>query len=318
MYATATKMAMKEGFELSEETLAELSYDKLGAYKNHAALDKRYNGKNRSKGISLATRKQQKSNPDNPRPDRAKVGATDHPGHADTKHNYAKTNQYGKPTGSSEINYPSSNEIDKDQAAKKAQKERGMKEETLAEISRDTLSSYKKKAQDSAAKNMIGSKGDVKTMDKRIRGIKRADKKLDQKNREASMKKEATVLPSDGGNDGGGTPPKYTTKNGTNYKNGKPVGPVMDTDGASATKKEEKEIKEKVTASGTVTPSKLAARDAKNDPKSTQMGVAGAQGQGKVGMSSTSTPQPFSGTVGKKAPAGTVSPVQRLRNLLGK
>jgi hypothetical protein len=129
---------------------------------------------------------------------------------------------------------------------------------------------------------------------------------------------EATVLPSDGGNDGGGTPPVYTTKKGTNYKNGKPIGPVMDTDGASATKKEEKEIEEKVTASGTVTPSKLAARDAKNDPKSTQMGVAGAQGQGKVGMSSTSTPQPFSGTVGKKAPAGTVSPVQRLRNLLGK
>jgi hypothetical protein len=128
-----------------------------------------------------------------------------------------------------------------------------------------------------------------------------------------------------------------TTKNGTNYVDGRAVGPVSDPDGGSAStptryspptkngvspptqvKKEEKEIKEKVTASGTVTPSKLAARDAKNDPKSTQMGVAGAQGQGKVGMSSTSTPQPFSGTVGKKAPAGTVSPVQRLRNLLGK
>jgi hypothetical protein len=128
-----------------------------------------------------------------------------------------------------------------------------------------------------------------------------------------------------------------TTKNGTNYVDGRAVGPVSDPDGGSAStptryspptkngvspptqvKKEEKEIEEKVTASGTVTPSKLAARDAKNDPKSTQMGVAGAQGQGKVGMSSTSTPQPFSGTVGKKAPAGTVSPVQRLKNLLGK
>jgi hypothetical protein len=70
---------------------------------------------------------------------------------------------------------------------------------------------------------------------------------------------EAKILPSDGGPDGGGTPPVYTTKNGTNYKNGKPIGPVMDTDGASATtapKKEEKSCKKESTTYSTTATTK--------------------------------------------------------------
>ena len=127
---------------------------------------------------------------------------------------------------------------------------------------------------------------------------------------------EAYVAPSDGGPDGGGTPPVYTTKKGTNYKNGKAIGPVSDPDGGSATpapKKEEKEVKEMVGKNGTVTPSKLA----KNDADKQGVGVKYSQGgSGKVGLSSTDTAQPFAGaTSAKKA---TVSPTQRLRNLLGK
>jgi hypothetical protein len=128
-----------------------------------------------------------------------------------------------------------------------------------------------------------------------------------------SLKTEAKVLPSDGGNDGGGTPPVYTTKNGTNYKNGKPIGPVSDPDGGSATKKEEKSCKKEGTVTSVGDVKAPVAKPKKNgtvnkvanDPSTitppvtlkkegTVTSVGDSQG-GKVGMSSTDTAQPFDG-----------------------
>ena len=50
----------------------------------------------------------------------------------------------------------------------------------LDEISQETLKSYKKKATSDAVTNMIGGQGSVKRLDKRIKGMKMADKRLNK------------------------------------------------------------------------------------------------------------------------------------------
>ena len=73
----------------------------------------------------------------------------------------------------------------------------GIREEVeLDEISQETLKSYKKKATSDAVSNMIGGQGSAKRLDKRIKGMRMADKKIAPF--DADKKKEKEAKNSDG------------------------------------------------------------------------------------------------------------------------